>query len=81
MEKEPKRLVFELRNEEHDSDESIELHEEVELHTLVVSRYGRVRKHAKRYSPPDLCSKFVSYVIDDEPHSVREAFDSIEGRL
>jgi hypothetical protein len=30
MEKEPEKLVFELRNEEHDSDESTESDEEVE---------------------------------------------------
>jgi hypothetical protein len=40
MEKEPEKLVFELRNEEHDSDKSIESDEEVELQTLVVRRSG-----------------------------------------
>jgi hypothetical protein len=39
MEKEPEKLVFELRNEEHDSDELTESDEEVEQPTLVVRRY------------------------------------------
>jgi hypothetical protein len=30
MNKEPEKLVFEMRNEENDSDESVELDEEVE---------------------------------------------------
>jgi len=39
MEKEPKKLVFELRYEEHDSDESTESDEEVEAPTPVVRWY------------------------------------------
>jgi len=39
MEKEPEKLVVELRNEEDYSYESIELDEEVEQLNLVVRRY------------------------------------------
>jgi hypothetical protein len=39
MKKEQKKMVFELWNEEHVSDESIESYEEVEQLILVVRRY------------------------------------------
>jgi hypothetical protein len=44
MEKVPKELVFELRNEEHDSDESNESDEEVDQINPIVRRYEQVRK-------------------------------------
>jgi hypothetical protein len=59
MEKEPEKLVFELRNDEHDLYESTESDEEVEQHTLVVRRSERVRKQVERYSPPNFNSTFV----------------------
>jgi hypothetical protein len=40
MEKEPETLVFDLMNKDHDSNESTESDEEVELQNLVVRRYG-----------------------------------------
>jgi hypothetical protein len=35
----------------------------------------------EKYSPLDLYSTFVLCSIDDEPNSVREAFDSTKGRI
>jgi hypothetical protein len=52
--KEIERMVFELRNEENDTNELTESDKEVEQLTLVVRRYERVRKLAERYSPPNL---------------------------
>jgi len=40
MEKELEKLVFELRNKEHDLDELTKSYEEVELQTLVIRRSG-----------------------------------------
>jgi hypothetical protein len=76
-----KMVRFELRNEEDDSDESIELEEEVEQHTPVVRRSERVRKPIKRYSLPDFRFAFVLTTINDEPKSVDEAINSTEGKL
>jgi hypothetical protein len=67
---------FELRNEEDDSNESIELEEEVGQLTPFVRRLERVRKPVERYSPPNFYYAFVLTTIDDEPKSVGEAFDS-----
>jgi hypothetical protein len=74
-------VQFELRNEEDDLDESIELEEEVEQHSPIVRRLERIRKPVKRYSPPDFHSTFVLSSIDDEPKLVSEAVESVEGKL
>jgi hypothetical protein len=49
--------------------------------TLVVRRLERIRKLVERYIPPNFHSKFVLTSIDDEPKSVGEAVDSLEGKL
>jgi DNA-binding transcriptional regulator GbsR (MarR family) len=72
---------FELRNEEDDSDESTESEEEVERMTPVVRSLERIRKLVERYIPPNFHSKFVLTSIDDEPKSVGETVDSLEGKL
>jgi hypothetical protein len=74
-------LQFELRNEEGDSNELKKSDEEVEQMTLVVRRSERVRKPVKRYSPPNIHFEFVLTATDEEPKSVREAFDSAEGKI
>jgi hypothetical protein len=66
---------FELRNEEDDSDESIESEKEVEKLTPVVRRLERIRKPVERYSPPDIHSAFVLTSIDNDPKSFSEAAD------
>jgi hypothetical protein len=77
----PKKVRFELRNKEDDSNESTESNEEVEQPTLVVRRSVRVRNPVKRYSPPNFHSTFVLTTTDEEPKSVGEVVDSTEGRL
>jgi hypothetical protein len=72
---------FELRNEEDNSDESIESEEEVEQPNPLVRRLERVRKIFERYSPPNFHSAFVLISIDDEPTSIGEAVDSTKGKL
>jgi hypothetical protein len=53
MEKKLEKLVFELRNEEHDSEELTESDEEVEQPTSIIRRSERVRKPTERYNPHD----------------------------
>jgi hypothetical protein len=64
MEKEREKIVFELRNKDHDSNELTKSYEEVEQVTLVVRRYERVRKLVERYSLCDFHSTFVLFSID-----------------
>jgi hypothetical protein len=77
----PNTVSFELRNEEDNSDESIESEEEVEQLTLVIRRSEIIRKLVERYSSPDFRSAFVLTSIDDEPKLVAEAVDSTDGKL
>jgi hypothetical protein len=72
---------FELRNEEHDSDESIESEEEMEQLTPMVRRSKRIIKPFDRYSLPDFLSTFVLTSIDDEPKSIGEVLNSTEGKF
>jgi hypothetical protein len=72
---------FELRNEEDDLYESTKSKGEVEQMILVVRWLERVRKLVERYSPPNFHSAFVLTSTDNETKSVREAVDSIEGKL
>jgi hypothetical protein len=81
MDKEPDKFMFKLRREELDSDESIELDEEVEQPTLVVTRFERVRKLVERCSLSYFHYAFVLFFIDKEPKSIREAVDLIEGKF
>jgi hypothetical protein len=72
---------FELRNEEDNSDESIESNEEVEQRIAVVRRFERVRKPFERYSPPDFHFTFFLTATNVEPKLVKEVVDSTKGRL
>jgi hypothetical protein len=73
---------FKLRNEEEDdSNDSTESDEEVGQSTLVVRRSGQVRKLVKRYIPPNFHYRFVLTATTEESKSIREAVDSIKGRL
>ena len=40
-----------------------------------------VRRPVERYSPPNFHSAFVSFVVNDEPRSVKEAISSKERKL
>jgi hypothetical protein len=72
----PKKVRFELRKKEEDDSD-----EEVEQMTPVVRRYELLRKPVKRYSPPNFFSAFMLTSTNEDPNSVREEVDSIEGRL
>jgi hypothetical protein len=73
---------FKLRKEEEeDSYESTKLYEEVEQPNLVVRRSERVRKPFKMYGPPNFCSTFLLTYTYEDPKSVREGINSVEGRL
>lgn len=71
MEKEPTKLVFEMKNEEHDSDKSTKSNEVVETPTLIVRRSEQVRKIVERYSALDFYSTSILFSNDDEPGLVR----------
>jgi hypothetical protein len=73
--KKPMKLMFELRNKEHDSDDSTKSDEEVEHAALVVRTYEQVQKLAERYSSPNSHFSFVLSTIDDEPKLFREVVD------
>jgi hypothetical protein len=76
----PKKVRFELRNEEDDSYESIESKGGVENLTSNVRRSKEVRKTVERYSPPNFHSTFLLTATDDEPKSVKEVVDLVEGK-
>jgi hypothetical protein len=70
-------------NEGSDSfeEELSESDEEVELQTLDLRRFDRVRRPFERYSPPDFHSAFVLSVINDKPRSFKEAVSYEEYKL
>jgi hypothetical protein len=80
-EEEQEKLVFELRNDEHDSDESTKSDEEVEQLTPFVRRSERVRKPDERYSSTDFHFAFVLSTTDEELKLAREEVDSTKGKL
>jgi hypothetical protein len=77
----PNMVWFKLRNEEYYSDELNKYEENVEQLTLVVRRSERVKKLVERYILPNIRSAFVLTSIDDEPKSIGEAFNLVEGKI
>eukprot|EP00253_Pinus_taeda_P003260 PITA_03260 len=78
--KEPKKIEFEIKEEE--SDSTIEEESEDEgPQTSVVRRSVQERRQPERYSPSVLCSKFSLSITDDDPKTVKEAVDSEDGKL
>ena len=61
--------------------ELFESNEEVNLQTLALRRFDRVRRPIERYSPPDFRSAFVLFVVNDEPRLVKEAVSFEECKL
>jgi hypothetical protein len=53
----------------------------VEEPTPVVRRLERVRKPVERYILPEFNSTFMLNSTHDEPKSIREVVDSVEGKL
>jgi hypothetical protein len=66
-----------------DESDSIEEHESKskETHTLVLRRLVQERRKLKRYTPPDFCSNFDLFIINDDPIIIREAMYSKDGKL
>jgi len=46
-----------------------------------VRRSGQARKQLHRYSPPKFCSNFALSTTKEEPRTIKEAIDLIEGEL
>eukprot|EP00253_Pinus_taeda_P028097 PITA_28097 len=78
--KEPKKIEFELKEEESYSTVEEESEDE-EPQTLTMRRSVRERRQPERYSPSAFCSNFGLSVTDDDPRIVKEAVDSEDGRL
>ena len=78
--KEPKKIEFELNEEESDSTTEEESEGE-EPQTLGVRRSVRERKQSERYSPSAFCSNFALSITDDDPITVKEAADSEDSKL
>jgi hypothetical protein len=73
-EKNLEKVRFELRNKEYDS------YGEVEQLNPIVRMSEQVRKPVKRYSSPYFHFSFLLTATNEEPKSIREAIDSVEGR-
>jgi hypothetical protein len=74
-EEEPKKIEFELKDNESNSIKEHEL-EKQDIHTLVLRRSVWERRKMERYTPHDFRSNFVFSITDDDPRSVREAVNS-----
>ena len=72
--KEPKRIEFELKEEELDSTAEEESEDE-EPQTPAVRRSVRERRQPERYSPSTLCSNFTLSITNDDPRIFKEAID------
>ena len=78
--KEPKKIEFELKEDESNSTTE-EDSEEEEPQTPVVRRSVCEIRQPERYSPSSFCSNFSLTITDDDPRTVREAVDSEDGKL
>eukprot|EP00253_Pinus_taeda_P010456 PITA_10456 len=78
--KEPKKIKFELKEEELDSTAEEESEDE-EPQTPGVTRLVREGRQLESYSPYDFCSNFALPITDDDPRTMKEAVDSEDGKL
>eukprot|EP00253_Pinus_taeda_P024701 PITA_24701 len=78
--KEPKKIEFELKEEESDSTAEEESKDE-EPQTSGVRRSVRERRQPERYSPSAFYSNFSLFVTNDDSRTVKEAVDSEDGKL
>eukprot|EP00253_Pinus_taeda_P004718 PITA_04718 len=76
---EPKKIEFELKEEE--SDSTTEESEDAEPQTLTVRRSVRERRQLESYSPSTFYSYFYFSVTNDDHRTVKEAVDSEDGKL
>ena len=73
--KEPKKIGFELKEDESDSTIE-EDSEEEEPQTPAIRRSVLERRQLERYSPSAFRSNFSLNITDDDPRTIREAVDS-----
>ena len=78
--KEPKKIEFEIKEDESDSTTK-EDSEEEEPQTPAMRISVHERRQPKRYSPSTFCSIFYLTITDDDPRTVREVVDSKDGKL
>jgi hypothetical protein len=74
------KIDFELKDNELDSTEEKESKEEYP-HTPVLRRLVWERRKLERYTPPDFCSNFYLFIIEDDPRNLREVMDLGHGKL
>ena len=77
---EPKKIEFNLKDDESDSIEEHESEKE-DPHTPILRRLVREISLSERYTPSDFRSNFALSIIDDDPKTVREAMDSDDGNI
>ena len=78
--KEPKKIEFELKEDESDSTTK-EDSEEEEPQTPAVRRLVQERRQPERYSPSNFYSNFSLTITDDDPRTITKAVDSEDGKL
>ena len=78
--KEPKKIEFELKEDESDSTIE-EDSEEEEPQTPALRRSVWERRQPEWYSPFAFYSGFALTITDDDPRTVREAVESKDGKL
>ena len=70
-----------MDNESHGLDGLTESEEEVDVLTSIVRNYGRARKQPERYSPPKCFPTYTLSAIKEDPRTVKEVSNSMEGKL
>eukprot|EP00253_Pinus_taeda_P027818 PITA_27818 len=78
--KEPKKIEFELKEEESNSTTKEESEDE-KPQTSGVRRLVQERRQPEWYSPSAFCSNFSLSITNDDPKTVMEAVDSEDGKL
>eukprot|EP00253_Pinus_taeda_P002565 PITA_02565 len=80
LSKEPKKIDFDLKEEESYSTVGKEWEDE-ERQTLFMRIPVRERRQLERYSPSSFCSHFSLSITDDDPRTMREEVYSEDGKL
>ena len=78
--KELDKIDFEPKDDKLDSTEEQESEEE-DPHTRVLRRSVRERMLHERYTPFYFCSNFSLSITDDDPRTIREVVDLVDGKL
>eukprot|EP00253_Pinus_taeda_P036073 PITA_36073 len=78
--KEPKKIEFELKEEETNSKKEHEIEDEEPQNPTVIGSVQE-RRYSERYSPSSFCSNFSLSITDDDPRIIREVVDSKDRKL